>query len=569
VDSPTLYGHDTGAGGEVVGNYATANPLDTRATALTYRNGNLTLVGATSNGHTRSTIGPTSGKWYWEITCLSTSPNFHHGVSSGPVQNALTGADFLGAYANEWAYWPNTAGTNTAYWRTNGTGPVYGDLPRAAQNDILIFALDIDNGKIYAGLNGVWFKSGNPAAGTNALSTNIPTNGTPVFPHFMQYDNGGVSLNFGQRAWVYTPPAGFSALTTKNFARLTNAAAIAPNQFFDAVTYAGNSSTQTISTLNFQPDLIWIKSRSNSYSHWIGDAVRGYSVRLYSDGTAAEASNPSGGVTAVSSTGFTVSAGAETNNTSNNYVAWCWRAGNGTVSNTAGTITSTVSANTASGFSVVTYTGTGTTTATIGHGLGVAPAMVITKVRNAVDTWRVWHQGLFQGIDGTGHFLALNSTQIAQYDSQRCTGGDANTFRIIGNAVPYINGTGNTYVAYVWAEIAGFSKFGTYTANGSSDGPFIYCGFKPRFILLKASSSTSQWVLIDTARDTYNSTVGASGIFANASSLEETGNTSEIFDILSNGFKLRSNGRVNVSGVTHIFAAFADKPFGNANGTAR
>jgi hypothetical protein len=565
VDSPTLYGHDTGAGGEVVGNYATANPLDTRATALTYRNGNLTLVGATSNAHTRSTIGPTSGKWYWEITCLSTSPNFHHGASSGNVQNAPSGADFLGAYANEWGYWPNTSGTNTAYWRTNGAGPVYGDLPRAVQNDVMMFALDIDNGKIYAGINGVWFKSGNPAAGTNALSTNIPTNGTPVFPHFMQYDSGGISINFGQRAWAYTPPQGFSALTTKNLPRATNAAAIAPNQYFAVSTWTqGASDVTLINAGAFQPDLVWIKSRSNAQNNYLIDSVRGATSLLRSNGTSAEST----GFTWITfnSNGFTPSSTNTVTNTYT-YVAWQWKAGGAAVSNTNGSVVSQVSANVAAGFSIVTYTGTGTTGTTVGHGLGVAPSFIIVKARGTTSDWYVWHTAIGD------NFLKLDTTDGPVGSTSNGVFNTANFTSLVialGNSSA-TNTSAGTYVAYCWSQIPGFSQFGSYSGNSSTDGPFVYCGFKPALVMIKGnfSAAASQWYVYDNGRDPISNPV-TNRILWNTTDVDGTGNSD--IDFVSNGFKLRypaGGGGLNSTGSTYIYMAFAEKPFGNANGTAR
>ena len=582
TDSPTQYGHDTGAGGEVVGNYATANPLDTRSTALTYRNGNLTLVGATSNGHTRSTIGPTSGKWYWEITCLSTSPNFHHGASSGSVQNAITGADYLGAYTNEWGYWPNTSGTSIAYWRNSGS-TVYTDLPRAVQNDVMMFALDIDNGKIYAGINGVWFKSGNPAAGTNALSTNIPTNGTPVFPHFMQYDSGGIALNFGQRSWAYAPPAGFNALTTKNLPRLAiGSAAATPNQYIKALTWTGTGAAQTV-TAGFKPDFIWCKTRSNDSNYPIlQNTVKGITYSYGSN--AADAPGNYSAVSAVTSTGFTLGTSDDSNKLNDLYIGYAFRAGgNSNTFNiddvgyasasaaglTAGTITPTgASVSTTAGFSIIKYNGDGVSPATISHGLGIVPSMIWTKVQNASDATRVWHSGFYQGNDGDGHMARLSASTAPAYDSQRSTGGTTSTFRLVGNSPGYVNSVGHEFVAFVWAEIPGYSKFGTYTANASTNGPFVYCGFKPAWVMVKnITRDAGNWVVLDNALNTYNPTDFA--FFTNTSARPAA---TYYQDFVSNGFKLRvGSGSVmnHTAGDTYIFAAYADKPFGNVNGTAR
>jgi len=478
----------------------------------------------------------------------------------------------LGAYTNEWGYWPNTSGTSIAYWRNSGS-TVYTDLPRAVQNDVMMFALDIDNGKIYAGINGVWFKSGNPAAGTNALSTNIPTNGTPVFPHFMQYDSGGIALNFGQRAWAYAPPAGFNALTTKNLPRLAvGSAAATPNQFFDAVTYTGNGTNSpnalTVSSLNFQPDLIWIKNRGTTDGHWIQDTVRGLGSALQSNTTGIDLVTGGGDVSSVTSTGFVISyANSRTNASTNTYVAWCWRAGGAAVSNTSGTITSQVSANTASGFSIATWTGSNANGATIGHGLTTAPSMFIIKPRNATTGWYTWHTGL----TGSTYGLSLNAVDTqAVFTYGTATAGATTITAVSGaNGLANINATSTNYVGYFWTEVPGFSKFGTFTANANTDGPFIYCGFKPRFVLGKdvTSATTNNWFIFDTARDTYNG--GNSNLLRPNLTDAELANANRI-DILSNGFKVRGTALPNnVAGDNYIFMAFAEKPFGNVNGTAR
>jgi hypothetical protein len=555
VDSPTNYGHDMGLGGEVVGNYATANPLDTRATALTYRNGNLTLVGATSNGHTRSTIGVRSGKWYWEITCLAFSPNFHHGASAGQ-QQALTGADYLGAYSNEWGYWPNTSGTNTAYWRNSGS-TVYTDLPRALLNDTLMFALDIDNGKIYAGLNGTWFKSGNPVAGTNALSTNIPTDGTYVFPHFMQYDSTGVDLNFGQRPWKFQPPTGFNALTTKNLP-IPTGAGLNPNQHFDAVLWTGNGTSQTISSLNFQPDLIWLKGRNNaSWGHFLQDSVRGVTEFLKSNTTEIAGTTSPNLVNTITSTGFTVLANGNSNNNNDTYVAWCWKAGNGTTTNTSGAITSTVSVNSAAGFSIVSYTGTGSNSTT-GHGLSAAPNFIMWKARDDAYNWDIYHSS-----------LGYTSTLIFTTAATRNVLHAAPTSTTIPVTNTYTGGSANgkRMIAYCWTEVAGFSRFSTYTGNGSTDGPFVNCGFKPKFVLIKAYSGTSaasaNWLIFDSTRSTYNPTdAKLAPNLTDAENSASIGGTSvNSIDFLLNGFKLRTTyGSTNESGTLYAFVAFAEAP---------
>jgi len=324
-----------------------------------------------------------------------------------------------------------------------------------------------------------------------------------------------------------------------------------------AVTYTGTGATQTI-TVGFQPDLVWIKSRSAATDHKLTDSVRGVTKALISDTTGAETTDTNG-VTAFTSTGFTLGSDSVYNTNGATYVAWCWQAGQGSSSsNTSGSITSTVSVNTTAGFSVVTYTGNATTGATVGHGLGVKPAMVILKTRaGGIEGWPVWQKSLAS----ESYFLRLNETSATYTSlSNRWTAFSSTTITLGNNTET--NGSGYTYVAYCWAEIAGFSKFGSYTANASTDGPFIYTGFRPKYILIKGSVAGNNWVTLDTSRSTYNQV--AAYLLPNVSNAE--GTAGDYIDILSNGFKIRDSGSdVNYSsGATYIYMAFAENPFKNA-----
>jgi hypothetical protein len=556
VDSPTLYGHDYGLGGEVVGNYATFNPLFSNGQTYTLSNGNLTVSNPSSWLAVLGTIAVSTGKWYfesypadgvWHMTGVDqiTRHTSHVGGTSG-----TKGVAFV--------FDPSDTRGDISY---NGGNSVYtGASTSFNAGDVIGVALDLDNNNIK------FYKN-------NVLQydlSNILQSGASYTFGVSLFSGGTISGNFGQRAWAYAPPAGFNALTTKNLPRLTNAAAIAPNQYFDVTTIVGLAGDYQVTNQGFRPDLIWVKNRSNTQDHFLIDSVRGGTI--LSRGNQTNAENVAVGTPWISSfntDGFSTSSNSLVT-TGNSYVFWQWRAGGAAVSNTAGTITSQVSANTTSGFSIVTYSGNGETVATIGHGLGATPAMVITKVRNGTDDWRVWHQGLYQGADNDGHMIRLNSSLAAGYDSQRSTGGNSTTFRVIGNSSPYINATGSNYIAYVWAEVAGFSKFGTYTGNGSTDGPFVYTGFKPRWIMVKhavgTSAASGSWQIFDTARDTFNPCDFR--LQANGSGAE--GSSAPSFDIVSNGFKLRSsNANWNEVSGTYIYMAFADKPFGNVNGTAR
>jgi len=331
----------------------------------------------------------------------------------------------------------------------------------------------------------------------------------------------------------------------------------AGNLFMNATTYTGTSATQTITNgvagQAFQPDLVWMKSRSNAQDHYLLDSVRGATKDLAPNLTNAEATNASS-LTAFNSNGYTLGSGGA-NFTGYTYVGWQWKAGGTAVTNTSGTISSQVSANTTSGFSVVTYTGTGVI-ATIGHGLGVAPAMMIIKARNAVQGWLVYHQSI-----GNTGFIYLDQTAAASYSINGWNNTSPTSTVFTTGVNGYTNASGQTQVAYCWTPIAGFSQFGSYTGNGSTDGPFVYTGFRPRFVIFKRSDSTGNWQMIDTSINPYNN--AGTDLFANLSNAETSGYA---FDILSNGFKQRDNGAgQNASGGTYIYAAFAENPFKYAN----
>jgi hypothetical protein len=325
------------------------------------------------------------------------------------------------------------------------------------------------------------------------------------------------------------------------------------SKVMQAVLYTGTGATQTIA-VGFQPDLVWIKSRSAATDNKLTDSVRGATKALISNSTAAETTDTNG-ITAFTSNGFTLGSDSVYNTNGATYVAWCWQAGQGsTSSNTNGTITSTVSVNASAGFSVVTYTGTGTNGATVGHGLGVAPSLIIAKPRNAVNDWPVYHASV-----GNTAALLLDRTDPISTSALwfNNTSPTSSVFSL--GTISALNGSGATVVAYCWTPIAGYSAFGSYTGNGSTDGPFVYLGFRPKFVLFKATSNAQDWVVYDSARDTYNSV--SNYLFPNSSAAEASfANT----NFLSNGFKLISSVSLNYSGYTYIYMAFAENPFKNA-----
>jgi hypothetical protein len=339
------------------------------------------------------------------------------------------------------------------------------------------------------------------------------------------------------------------------------------SEYFNTVLYTGTGSATSITGVGFQPDWVWIKPRSFVDNHVLFDSVRGVQKRLISNSTATEFANAQM-LTAFGSDSFSLGTDNNVNGSSNTYASWNWLAGGTAVSNTAGSITSTVSANTTSGFSIVSYTGNGTDndTATIGHGLGVAPNFIITKCRSEAGGWISSSTSL-----GWNNVVSLNTTDASSAGTQAfgVTGVTPSsiTFTVSANSGGnHTNINGATYIAYCFAEKKGFSKFGKYTGNGSAtDGTFVYTGFKPRFIMIKGTTLASSWVMFDTVRSTINPVPITGGfLLANVSNAEAgTGDSAAYIDILSNGFKIRNNsGFDNNSGSdTYIYMAFAENTF--------
>jgi len=328
------------------------------------------------------------------------------------------------------------------------------------------------------------------------------------------------------------------------------------DEYFNTKLYTGNGTTgHAITGVGFQPDWVWIKNRGGAGDHALHDAIRGATNRLKSNTSDAEATVLEG-VQSFDSDGFTLGNAGNYNGSSGTYASWNWLASNTTASNTDGSITSTVSANTTSGFSIVKYTGTGAN-ATVGHGLGVAPKMVIVKKYDVTGSWGVYHHSL-----GNSNHLYLQNTDASISSSTiwNSTSPTSSVFSIGANAIS--NGSSNTHIAYCFAEKKGFSKFGSYTGNGNADGTFVYTGFKPAFIMVKDYTGVgNNWFIWDNKRDGYN--ILNRYLRPNLSDAE--GNYDAI-DILSNGFKNRNtSGSANGSGTGYIYMAFAENPLVGTN----
>jgi len=551
VDVPTQWipyntAGDTGA--LYRGNYCVLNPLNNTGTLS---NANLTFTGTDKS--VLSTIAiPPSGKYYFEATCTTVANFSTIGIAN--VSSQASSFNGVIASANFRTY--NSGGEKADSTRTAGWGSTF------TSGDVIGVAVDMDNGAIYFAKNNTWQASGVPTSGaskTGAAFTDLTSSGITWTAFFSAQNSSGVwNPTFGQRPFSYTPPSGFVTLNTRNLPTPTigATASTTANKYMDATLYTGNGTSVTVTNGGaMQPDWVWLKSRSSADQHNLIDVVRGAGNRLRTETTGAEEATP--GTFTFNSNGFTsTTSNASFNGNGTTYVAWQWRASNATaVTNTAGSITSTVSANTSAGFSVVTYTGNGST-GTVGHGLGVAPSMIIWKGRNYAIDWAVYHVST-----GFGAKMYLNLTNASAADTtyMNNTAPTSSVFSIAANS--WTNNSGAaTYVAYCFAQVAGYSAFGSYTGNGSTDGPFVFTGFRPRWILIKVSSGgTGSWLLYDTARNTYN--VSQSILYPNLSNAEATTSSANL-DILSNGFKLRtSNADFNGNTYTYVYAAFAESPF--------
>ena len=325
--------------------------------------------------------------------------------------------------------------------------------------------------------------------------------------------------------------------------------------YFNDKFYTGNGGTNAQTGVGFQPDWTWIKNRSGADMHSLYDSVRGVNKVLRTNGTNAE-STQTDGLTAFGADGFTVGASGSVNTNSNNFASWNWKANGSSSSNTDGSITSTVSANTTSGFSIVTYTGTGAN-ATVGHGLGSAAKMIFFKgTNNASGNWYVYHSSL-----GHGTRITLNSNGASASDTEYMnnTAPTSSVFSLGANGTT--NPSGGTQIAYCFAEKTGYSKFGTYTGNGADDGAFIYTGFKPKLVIVKEYGATGNWIMkydfIKNQNDSY--------LLPNDGAGEASGSVVG-FDLLSNGFKLRGTaGDSNGSGANILYMAFGQSLVGSNN----
>jgi hypothetical protein len=534
-------------------NYATWNAVN-KETGVALSNGNLTAT-MTADGHvTTGTMAASSGKYYFEWTRNNSGGNWSVGLA------------FLSATSGSVNSLPNNFGYDAA---TFGVYPDGSALYNGSNTNVgaqgtgstRMLAIDIDAGKLWMGLNGTWYNSGNPAAGTNPTKSSFPTGAViPVIGNSAT-STGIVTTNFGQSGFTYTPPDDFLALSTANLPEpsISPLYGASPQDYFDSVIYTGSSSSQTIANTNaFQPDLVWAKSRSNALNHILVDSIRGGDLFLSSNTTTGDSTSV--GLASFVSNGVTWTGGASgVNDTGITYVNWNWKASNAaSVLNEAGSIPSQVSANTTAGFSIVSYTGTGVN-ATVGHGLSIAPEMVIVKNRDTTNNWMVYFSELNQAA-----YLDLPNSFDASRAVSSFQGTPPTTSVINIGTAASTNGGTNGLIAYCFHSVEGYSKLGRYTGNGSADGPFVYTGFRPAWVLIKRYDAAENWWLLDNKRNPYNQVDTA--LRPNDPAFDAVSPTKYAQDFLSNGIKLKTlDPDVNIINGTYIYMAFAENPFKYAN----
>ena len=574
-------------------NFCTINPLWNDAGAITFSEGNTRFLPATNdtNCFGRCTHPVSSGKWYAEMLITengagqSSSLAF---INSETIGDVGTGYGFQIQFnASNTQIKKIVAGTTTTINTSFAAG------------SIAMLAFDLDNGKVWVGYNGTWYNNNNASTtwdASNHDGASVPAG--MYVPAIQAYKDGSSAfntstVNFGQDSsfagaktaqgnqdgnsigdFYYAPPTGFLALCTKNLPEPTTD----PKNHFNTITYAGNAANRTLTGVGFQPDFTWIKSRGNETNgsdHFLFDVVRGVNAfkGLFSNGPSIEGETEAGSVqenfgdiSAFTSDGYSVVRSTAdsshqyegVNNNSETYVAWNWKAGNANTafSESGNNPAGTHRANVGAGFSIVSYVGTGAA-GTVAHGLGAAPEWIIIKNRDVNDPWAVYYG------DNTD-YLVLN-TNAATADAATYfndTSPTATVFTV--NTAHNVNADGENYIAYCFRSIEGFSQFGSYTGTGDANGPFVYLGFAPAFLMVKSISLGQAWTMVDNVREPVNPR-GELCIFADELT-EEFDPANINFDFTSTGFKVRNtDNKINNSGATYTYMAFAETPFKHAS----
>jgi len=558
-------------------NFATMNLLDRsidNSTVLT--EGNLKCVqDYVSDARTvRATMGNSTGKWYFECLIVAGGDGvWSHGDIG--ILNVADDIDRNNVHLYDTGWWHENQGQTY-----NGASAENTSLSAVGGGDIVQVAYDLDASKIWFGRNNTWILSGDPAAGSNETYDNLSGTLAPACDMMESNSNGTLIFNFGQDSsfaaeetaqgetdsngygdFYYEPPTDFLALCTANL----DTPAVTPSEHFNTVLWTGAGADQAITGVGFQPDFVWIKCRSTTMNHYLNDAVRGQGKTVFADGIWAEYDYGATQLESFDSDGFTVDDdGAYVNASGETFVGWNWKANGAGSSNTDGDMaeTVTVSANVDAGFSIVTYTGDGSA-ATVGHGLSKAPELIIIKNRSVeADDWAVYHSSNTAAPETDYLFLSTTAATADDAAMWNDTAPSATVFTVGTNHS--VNADDETYIAYCFHSVDGYSKVGSYTGNQNADGTFIYTGFRPALVIAKNATATENWTIQDSARSPYN----AVDIFSrpDGNNVENNDSGTPWIDFLSNGFKIRNaDTKINDSDETFIYLAFAETPFKYSN----
>ena len=542
-------------------------------------NGGLETAATATGGHypAFTTIPVKSGKWYLEWKFLTNDSGLPS-IMEANHDNTSYNTD-------------STVGNNTSTVNKRGYGFLPGNGNTSSESgyasygsamsssDIGQCAFDADTGKIYWGKNGTFFNSGNPETGANPAFSGIDMTKEYLFTWHVYGSNNNVSVNFGAQGFTYTPPAGFKALCQQNLPLTQSPSVVTkPQKHFDTLIWDGNSTQdRNITGLEFKPDFVWIKARSHStyggglsYHHLIWDVLRGVGSNTigassrkeltvneaYTEGRGANYTDYYGHVSSFNEDGFQLDhvSGEPpfyVNQTGREYVAWCWKAGGAAVANNDGSVTSQVSVNREAGFSIATLDGTGSVL-TFGHGLGATPTMVILKARNIANNWLVYHQGY-----GATKTTFLDTAGTTSDNAQWYNDTEPTSSVFTLGTWSGMNTASSEIIAYCWTDIPGYSKFGLYTGNGSSNGQFVHLGFRPAMIMLKNITTNTSWVIYDNKRSPLNEVDAV--LYPNGTGSEATGGNE--VDFVANGFNHNSaDNKVNSGNKKYIYMAFAEQP---------
>ena len=569
-------------------NFAVMNNLNNQPFVTTFAEGNLEITtgGSQQEPSNMATMGMSSGKWYFEVYQKSGGSDALLGIrSQQPGTISPTAKDNPGKSVDGYALYANITAGNLVH---NNAYVSYGNLIGYTNGDIISIAVDLDNNKCYWAKNGTWLNSANPASNSNGHSITAAgsTRTGEYFPCFGDYDANSYVLvtNFGQDGtfagnlaaggnsdsesignFKYAVPSGFKALCSKNLPDPD----VIPSEHFNTVLWTGNaSSNRAISTGLSNVDMVWIKGRSNADDHRLGDTVRGGNPteHLKTNDSSSAVTNGTTVIKSISGGNFNVGSDGSVNGSSRTYAAWCWKMNGSGSSNSNGSTTSTVSANAAAGQSIVTYSGA-SGNGTVGHGLSKAPNLVIVKSRNASDQWRVGSIQTLDSMDFTD-YLRLNDAG-GKSDESTTWKDTAPTSTVISVGTDSAtNHPGYTYVAYCFHDVEGYSKIGCYSGNGSSsDGTFVYCGFRPQWLLLKPSNYGDGWKLWDTTRGAQNGPYNQyppGDLKPNQPNIENF-STSFNLDFYCNGFKWRASDNSVNGGYNYLYYAIAEQPFKYSN----